>query len=104
MKTLNGMEQTEMLKKQFLKCFAAPKRATALRDLVKRLVGQGVSPATLFLWCMDAGHRRKTVSATLSRIFCALGLRTRKKGGGESHRRTPLEPSNTFGVSLESGV
>jgi hypothetical protein len=82
MKTLNGMEQTEMLKKQFLKCFAAPTRATALRDLVKRLVGQGVSPATLFVWCVDAGHRRKTVSARLSRIFCALGLRTRKKGGG----------------------
>jgi hypothetical protein len=82
MKTLNGMEQTEMLKKQFLQCFAAPARAASLRDLVKRLVEQGVSPATLFLWCVNAGHRRKTVSGRLSRIFCALGLRTRKKGGG----------------------
>jgi len=82
MKTLNGMEQTERLKKQFLQCFAAPTRATALRVHVQRLVEQGVSPATLFLWCVDAGHRRKTVSGTLSRIFCALGLRTRIKGGG----------------------
>jgi hypothetical protein len=82
MKTLNGMEQTEMLKKQFLQCFAAPTRAASLRDLVKRLVEQGVSPATLFRWCVNAGHRRKTVSGRLSRIFCALGLRTRKKGGG----------------------
>jgi len=76
-----------MLKKEFLQCFAAPTRATSLRDLVKRLAEQGVSPATLFLWCVDAGHRRKTVSGRLSRIFCALGLRTRKKGGGR--KRSP---------------
>jgi len=72
-----------MMKKQFLECFSAPTRATALRELVQRLVEQqGVSAATLCIWCLASGHSRKTVSCRLSRVFCALGLRTRIKGAG----------------------
>ncbi len=85
MKTLNGTKQpdAEALKAKYLKCFGVrANSALALQKIVKRLVQQGVSRDVLFIWAVNAGHPRTTVSSTLSRIFCALGLRTRKKGGG----------------------
>ncbi|MGA2544689.1 MAG: hypothetical protein ABSG78_24330, partial [Verrucomicrobiota bacterium] len=83
MKTLNAKERSEALKKKFLHCFGV--RATcamALQKVVKRLLQQGVSRDVLYIWGVDAGHPRTTVSSTLSRIFCAIGLRTRINGAG----------------------
>jgi hypothetical protein len=85
MKTLNGTKQpdAEALKAKYLKCFGVrANSAMDLQKIVKRLVQQGVSRDILFIWGVNAGHPRTTVSSTLSRIFCALGLRKRLKGAG----------------------
>jgi hypothetical protein len=94
MKTLNGMKKpdAEALKDKYLKCFGVrAASAMALQKIVKRLVQQGVSRDILFIWGVNAGHPRTTVSSTLSRIFCALGLRTRLKGAGRKPSPDALE-------------
>jgi hypothetical protein len=94
MKNPNGMKRphTEALKEKFLQCFGVrTTSATALQTVVKRLVKKGVSRDILVQWGVQAGYPRATVSSTLSRIFCAIGLRERNKGAGRKPSPDALE-------------
>jgi hypothetical protein len=78
----NGLA-AQALKEKYLQCFGVRTTcATALQQVVKRLVEQGVSRDLLVIWGVRDGYPTATVASVLSRIFCALGLRARRKGAG----------------------
>jgi len=88
MKILSHGKQlsSQALKERFLRCFGVRvNNAALLQDLVKDLIGEGVSRQTLVAWAVEAGYSRASVRSTLSRIFVSLGLRERERGAG----RTP---------------
>jgi hypothetical protein len=92
MKTLIGTERSETLKKKFLQCMGfRTTNATALREVVKGLVDQGVSRKTLVLWALQAGYTKAYVSSLLSRILCAIGFRERLAGAGRKPSPDALE-------------
>ena len=80
------------IKHNYLHCFGVRAGNTAaLTQVVKVLVEQGVSRATLMDWAVGAGHSRATVASVLSRILCALGWRERREGAGRKVSPEALE-------------
>jgi hypothetical protein len=54
----------------------------ALKQVVTGLIDCGVSRDTLINWGEYASYSRITVSGTVSRILCSIGLRERREGAG----------------------
>jgi hypothetical protein len=94
MKILSHGKQlsSQALKERFLRCFGVRvNNAALLQDLVKDLIGEGVSRQTLVAWAVEAGYSRASVRSTLSRIFVSLGLRERERGAGRKPSPAALE-------------
>jgi hypothetical protein len=79
-------------KEEFLRCFGLRLRnSTKLHEVVRDLIGAGVSRQTLTLWAVEAGYAKASVSSLLSRIYSSLGLRERRKGAGRKPSSVALE-------------
>ena len=93
--TNNTTLDYEMLRGDFLECIAVCRgvgvNRIRLREAVKGLIDRGVDRDTLVSWAVQAGYARGSASSLLSRIFCTLGLRTRKKGAGRRHSDVVLQ-------------
>ncbi len=73
----------QALKGKYLECFnVRTTNATTWREVVTGLIDFGVSRDTLINWGEYAGYSRITVSSTVSRILCSIGLRERREGAG----------------------
>jgi hypothetical protein len=71
------------LKRKYLECFnVRTTNAATWREVVTNLIDSGVSRDTLINWGEYAGYSRITVSSTVSRILCSIGLRERREGAG----------------------
>jgi hypothetical protein len=87
-----GKPDSQALKERFLQCFGArANNATALQDVVKKLIDHGVPRKTLVAWAVEADFSRSHIASVLSRIFVALGLRERQKGAGRRPSPAALE-------------
>ena len=91
---MKGVKQPgpEALKKKFLQCIGLRSTsATALQEVIKKLIEQGLSRKTLVAWAVQGGYSKGHASTLLSRIFSALGLRERKAGAGRKPLPDTLE-------------
>jgi hypothetical protein len=73
----------QTLKRKYLECFdVRTTNAANWKRVVLGLIDCGISRETLVNWAVNAGHPKTTVSSTVSRVLCAIGIRDRRQGAG----------------------